>query len=135
MKMGYLHTEVIFPGNRGKNGTFMAGSLAVTTQPRGHRGPHMSPARGMRDEIILPWFPFMCVCVCIYFNFHMFCCLSVVVRGLHCYTGFSLAAAGGAALQVQCERSGAAALWSTGSVVVLHGLGAPRQGGSSRTRD
>ena len=28
---------------------------------------------------------------------------------------------------MQCERSGAAALWGTGSVVVLPGLGAPRQ--------
>ncbi|KAB0381103.1 hypothetical protein FD755_008887, partial [Muntiacus reevesi] len=33
----------------------------------------MSPARGMRDEIVLPWFPFIYMCVYIYFHFHMFC--------------------------------------------------------------
>ena len=53
----------------------------------------------MKDKIVLPWFSF--IYIFFSFNFHiflLFVCLFLVVLGLHCYTGCSLAAAGGAAL-------------------------------------
>ena len=99
-------------------------------------GDLMSPARGMRDEIVLPWFPFMCVCVCIYFNFHMFCCLSVCGGA-----GSSLLHR----LFSSCSQRGCCpgAVWALRSGSSLgHGLGScaarlrcSEAGGSSGTRD